>query len=104
MYNNKKLYLSKEDKKLMGVCGGLGEYLDIDATFIRLAFVFAFFVLGTGLLVTGLPAYFVMGLVIPEKPIDYKEPKRDFEEVNEKAEFAEYTSDEDDEEYNPFDF
>lgn len=98
MYNNKKLYLSKEDKKLMGVCGGLGEYLDIDATFIRLAFVFAFFALGTGLLV-----YFVMGLVIPEKPTDYKEPVRDFEEVNEKAEFAEYTSDEDDEEYNPFD-
>ena len=98
MYNNKKLYLSKEDKKLMGVCGGLGEYLDIDATFIRLAFVFAFFALGTGLLV-----YFIMGLVIPEKPIGYKEPKRDFEEVNEKAEFTEKTSDEDDEEYNPFD-
>lgn len=99
MYNNKKLYLSKEDKKLMGVCGGLGEYLDIDATFIRLAFVFAFFALGTGLLV-----YFVMGLVVPEKPTDYKEPGRDFEEVNEKAEFAEDTSSEDDEEYNPFDF
>ena len=98
MYNNKKLYLSKEDKKLMGVCGGLGEYLDIDATFIRLAFVFAFFALGTGLLV-----YFVMGLVVPEKPTDYKEPKRDFEEVDENTEFTEETSNEDDEEYNPFD-
>ena len=99
MYNNKKLYLSKEDKKLMGVCGGLGEYLDIDATFIRLAFVFAFFALGTGLLV-----YFVMGLVIPEKPTDYKEPGRDFEEVDENTEFTEKASDEDDEEYDPFDF
>lgn len=98
MYNNKKLYLSKEDKKLMGVCGGLGEYLDIDATFIRLAFVFAFFALGTGLLV-----YFVMGLVVPEKPIGYNEPKRDFEEVDENTEFTEEASNEDDEEYNPFD-
>lgn len=100
MYNNKKLYLSKEDKKLMGVCGGLGEYLDIDATFIRLAFVFAFFALGTGLLV-----YFIMGLVIPEKPKGTSNPGRDFEEVNEKAEFTEETSyEDDDEEYNPFDF
>ena len=101
MYNNKKLYLSTDDKKLMGVCGGLGEYFDIDSTFIRIGFVLWVFILGSGLL-----AYCIMGLVIPDKPIDYKEPKRDFEEVNENTEnteFTEKTSDEDDEEYNPFD-
>lgn len=99
MYNNKKLYLSTDDKKLMGVCGGLGEYFDIDSTFIRLAFVFAFFALGSGLM-----AYLIMGLVIPEKPKGTNNPGRDFEEVDENTEFAEDTSSEDDEEDNPFDF
>ena len=36
----KKLYLSKKDKMLAGICAGIGEMLDIDPTIIRLAFVF----------------------------------------------------------------
>ncbi|MBQ8956888.1 MAG: PspC domain-containing protein [Bacteroidales bacterium] len=34
--NNKKLYRSMADKKLCGVCGGLGEYFEVDPTLIRL--------------------------------------------------------------------
>ncbi len=35
----KKLYRSQKQKMLGGVCGGLGEYLDVDVTPIRLLFI-----------------------------------------------------------------
>ncbi len=60
----KKLYLSQTDKKLGGVCGGLGEYFDKDATLFRILFVlFGLLTIGWGLI-----AYLVMWLVIPKKP------------------------------------
>ena len=37
----KKLFRSKTDKKVCGVCGGLAEYFDIDSTLVRLACVLA---------------------------------------------------------------
>lgn len=49
------------DRKLFGVCGGIGEYLDIDPTVIRLGFIVAFFGLGTGLLL-----YIIMAIVMPD--------------------------------------
>jgi phage shock protein C len=39
----KKLYRSRENRMLGGVCGGLGEYFDIDPTLVRLLFVFGAF-------------------------------------------------------------
>ena len=48
--NNKKLYRSMADKKLCGVCGGLGEYFDVDPTLIRLLWVIFTFCGGAGLL------------------------------------------------------
>ena len=42
MENNtppKKLYRSAKDKMIGGVCGGLGEYFNIDSTIVRLAFI-----------------------------------------------------------------
>ena len=36
---NKKLYRSKNDKKISGVCGGIAEYFGIDATIVRLLWV-----------------------------------------------------------------
>ena len=39
MLNGKKLYRSQEDKFLLGVCGGIGEYFGIDPTIIRLLWV-----------------------------------------------------------------
>jgi len=59
----KKLYRSGENKVLGGVCGGLGEYFDIDPILIRLAWVIAIFVLGTGLL-----TYLIVWIIIPRNP------------------------------------
>jgi len=54
----KKLYKSRTNKKICGVCGGLAEYFEIDATIIRL--VWAIVALsGAGIL-----AYFVAALVM----------------------------------------
>ena len=39
MDKNRKLYRSNKDKMICGVCGGLGEYLNVDPTLIRLAWV-----------------------------------------------------------------
>ena len=46
----KKLYRSKTNKKLAGVCGGLGEYFNVDPTLIRLAAILLFVCAGVGLL------------------------------------------------------
>ena len=59
----KKLYRSKTNKKICGVCGGLAEYLDVDPTIIRLIWVFALFFAGCGLL-----AYIIAALLIPQQP------------------------------------
>ena len=61
---NKKLYRSRVDKKIAGVCAGLAEYLNIDPTVVRV--IWALVALsGAGVL-----AYIVCALVIPEKPDD----------------------------------
>ncbi len=57
----KRLFKST-DKKLFGVCGGLGEYFDIDPTFVRVLFLAAFLMFGTGLLL-----YVVLAIVMPDK-------------------------------------
>lgn len=59
----KKLYLSKTDKKLFGVCGGVAEYFEVDSTLVRLGLVILVACFGTGLL-----AYILAALVIPKKP------------------------------------
>lgn len=59
----KKLYRIKEDRKIAGVCGGLGEYFDIDPTIIRLLWLALLFAAGSGVL-----AYIVAWIIIPEKP------------------------------------
>jgi phage shock protein PspC (stress-responsive transcriptional regulator) len=62
----KKLYLSETDKKVGGVCGGIGETYDFDPTLIRLIFVFVD--LATGI-VPLLIAYVVAWAIIPKRPI-----------------------------------
>lgn len=57
----KKLTLSTQNKKFVGVCGGIGEYLNIDATIIRILWI-----LGTLLSFgTGLLAYVICWMLIP---------------------------------------
>ncbi len=43
---SRKLYLSDRDKKIAGVCGGLADYFDIDATIIRIIWFLAAFLYG----------------------------------------------------------
>jgi phage shock protein C len=59
----KRLYRSKKDRMIAGVCGGLASYIGIDPTLVRLLFVLGMFAVGGTLL-----AYVVMMIVIPEEP------------------------------------
>ena len=63
----KKLHLSDTDKKIFGVCGGIGETYDIDPTLVRLATVFL--CMATGVLPL-LVTYLVSWMIIPEKPTE----------------------------------
>ena len=56
----KKLFKSKTDKKLCGVCGGIAEYFDIDSTIVRLGLV-AFILLGG----SGILAYIIAAIIMP---------------------------------------
>ena len=71
MENNaeKKLYKSKKSKMISGVCGGLGEYFNIDPTLVRLAFVILCIFAGGGLI-----AYIVALIIVPEAPEGYVPP------------------------------
>jgi len=62
----KRLFRSGREKMLGGVCGGLGEYFDVDPTIIRLGAVIAIFGAGAGFF-----AYLVAWIVIPQNP-DHK--------------------------------
>jgi len=66
MSTNKQLTRSNSSKMLAGVCGGLGEFLDIDPTILRLAFVFGSFISGGSALLV----YLVMALVVPLEPVN----------------------------------
>lgn len=61
----KRLYRSRDEKKLMGVCGGLADYFNLDPTLVRIAFV-------VGVIASGGPfvvAYLVLGMfVMPKAP------------------------------------
>lgn len=62
----KKLYRSQNNRMLAGVCGGLGEYLTLDPTVIRI--IWALFCLFGG---TGLLLYLICAVIIPENPMYY---------------------------------
>lgn len=64
MVEMKKLYRSQRDKKLFGICGGLAEVLNVDATLLRLVIVVTAFFSG-GVLI---PIYIIAALVIPKEP------------------------------------
>ncbi|MFY9175764.1 MAG: PspC domain-containing protein [Caldicoprobacterales bacterium] len=59
-----KLYRSRNQKMLAGVCGGIAEYFNIDATLIRLIWaVVSIPSFGTGILI-----YIIAAIIIPERP------------------------------------
>ena len=57
--------LVRKNKLLFGVCGGLGEYFDIDPIFFRLGFIVSFVFLGFGLLL-----YIAMAFLAPEEDLN----------------------------------
>ncbi len=59
---NKKLYRSSTNYKLAGVCGGIGEYFNIDPTLVRLGWIIFSLAGGAGLL-----AYIIAALVMPKQ-------------------------------------
>lgn len=58
----KKLALSRRDKKIGGVCGGFAEYLEIDSTLVRLIWIALAFVGGWGII-----AYLVAWIIMPQE-------------------------------------
>ena len=58
----KQLYKSNTNKKVAGVCGGIGEYLGIDPTIVRLGFVALSLLAGGGLAV-----YIIAAIIMPER-------------------------------------
>lgn len=59
----KKLYKSSSDRKLCGVCGGLGEYFGIDPNVVRLLFVVVGLMSAGG----GVVFYLLAALLLPEE-------------------------------------
>jgi phage shock protein PspC (stress-responsive transcriptional regulator) len=62
MSDTKTLYRSKSNRMIAGVCAGLGDYLNIDPTIIRLLFVLGFFTFNGAMLLV----YLIMAIVTPE--------------------------------------
>ena len=71
----KRLYRSRDDRWLAGICGGLGAYFDLDPTLIRVLFVLFALVVGGGFLL-----YILLWVIIPlepEMPDKDREPQPD---------------------------
>jgi phage shock protein C len=60
----KRLYRSRKERMLAGVCGGVADYFDADPSLVRIIFVVAGLLGGPGVL-----AYLIMWLVVPEEPV-----------------------------------
>ncbi|MBA4696524.1 MAG: PspC domain-containing protein [Legionella sp.] len=62
----RKLWRSRRDRKIAGICGGLGAYFQLDPFWIRFLFVMFFFLGGSALLL-----YIVMWFLIPLEPVEW---------------------------------
>ncbi|HET7320503.1 MAG TPA: PspC domain-containing protein [Candidatus Saccharimonadales bacterium] len=61
----KRLYLSRTDKSLSGVCGGIADYFQVDSSLVRLGWVIITILTG---IVPGIIAYIIAAIVIPPQP------------------------------------
>jgi phage shock protein C len=59
----KRLYRSRKDRILGGVCGGMGNYFNLDPVLVRVIWVVLLFAAGVGFL-----AYILAWIIIPEEP------------------------------------
>ena len=58
----KRLYRSRKDRIIAGVCGGMAEYFHVDPVFVRLIWV------ALGLMAGGIIAYIIAWIIIPKAP------------------------------------
>ena len=59
----RKLYRSKSNRQLAGVCGGLAQYFNLDATLVRVLFILLAVLGGSGLVL-----YLAMWIIVPKEP------------------------------------
>jgi len=71
MKNSKKLYLSRDDKIISGLCGGLGEYFTVDSNVFRIIFLLLGILGGSGIVI-----YFLCFLLIPSCDVIASENKK----------------------------
>jgi len=71
----KRLYRSRSDRMLWGVCGGLAKYFDMDPTIVRVLAVLLIFANGLGIL-----AYIIMAIVVPLEGSKVATPKETMKE------------------------
>jgi phage shock protein C len=65
----KRLYRSRDERMISGVCGGIAKYFNVDPTLIRLLFVLFAFAGGPGLI-----AYIILAIIVPEEPAGQAAP------------------------------
>ena len=70
-----KLYRSRTDRKIWGVCGGLAKYFDIDPVIVRVIAVVSIFITGVSII-----AYIVMAIVVPPESSEVTTPKGEMKE------------------------
>jgi len=66
-----RIYRSRTDRKIAGICGGMGEMFDVDPTLIRLAMAFA--LVATGVFPLAI-TYLVGWWIVPEGPLGSPNP------------------------------
>lgn len=62
----KKLYLSTDDKKISGLCGGIASYFEVDSSLVRLGWIILTVITG---IVPGVIAYIIAAIVIPREKL-----------------------------------
>jgi phage shock protein PspC (stress-responsive transcriptional regulator) len=71
----RRLYRSRRDRVIWGVCGGLARYLNVDVTVIRLVMILLVFANGIGIL-----AYIIMAVIVPLEGSKAAEPRETMRE------------------------
>jgi phage shock protein C len=80
MSKTKKLYRSKTNRVIFGVCGGLGEYFEIDPLVVRILFILLTFTGGSGIVI-----YLILAIMIPDSEGDRKTVSDVISETQEKT-------------------
>jgi len=70
---NRHLYRSRQHKLVGGVCGGIGEYFELDPVLVRILTVLLFMLPGVGIL-----TYIIAWIIIPERPLEEAGPEIDY--------------------------